>query len=72
MQANFNAGENQPKTLGGFFGVSKERLKKISQNDLSLLMQSDWLELIYLHLHSLNHFSTLSKKAIELESVVEG
>ena len=62
MEASFTFGENNKASLGGFMGVTRERLKKLSQNDLFTLMQSDWLELIYSHLYSLNNFSKLSEK----------
>ena len=63
MEAQFTTTNNQQESFGGFLGVSREKLKNISSEQLFSLMQSDWLELIYLHIQSLNHFSVLVEKS---------
>jgi hypothetical protein len=45
-----------------FFVVNREKLKKVSAEKLAELAQTDELEMIYLHLNSLNNL----RKAISL------
>jgi hypothetical protein len=46
-------------SLGGFMGVSREKLKALSGESLAQLAKTDELELVYLHLHSLRNFDRL-------------
>jgi hypothetical protein len=62
MQAQISLGNGEHLSLTGFMGISREQLKKLSGEQLANLMQTDELDLIYLHLHSMAHFSILSEK----------
>lgn len=62
MQANWSLDGAEQPPLKGFLGVSREKLKGLSQEVIYDLMQSGALELIHVHLLSLNLFSTLAKK----------
>ncbi|WP_413171465.1 SapC family protein [Anabaena azotica] len=68
MQAQFKLGAGEQLSLTGFMGVSREQLKKLSGEQLANLMQTDELDLIYLHLHSMAHFSTLAEKVSSSEA----
>lgn len=63
MQMQFNSGEEQTASLSGFFAVSREKLKQLTGEQLAELMQLGWLELIYLHLQSINNFSNLVERS---------
>lgn len=63
-QAQFSLNEEKKASLTGFMGVSRERLQKLSQEQIFDLMQTGSLELIYLHLQSINHFNDLREKAV--------
>jgi hypothetical protein len=51
-----------PLSLGGFMGISRERLKALPGEKLAELARSDELELIYVHLHSLRNFDRLRER----------
>lgn len=71
MEAQFTTAENEQAALGGFMGVSREKLKNLSSEQVFSLMQADWLDLIYFHVQSLNHFSELAEKSAEVSSAAE-
>ncbi|AFY47168.1 SapC [Nostoc sp. PCC 7524] len=68
MQAQFTTNEGKKSSLSGFWGISRDKLNKLSQEQVFGLMQTGWLELIYLHLHSLNLFSQLAKKGTKVSN----
>jgi hypothetical protein len=49
-------------SLGGFMGISRERLKSLPGKVLTQLAQTDELELIYTHLQSLRNFERLRER----------
>jgi hypothetical protein len=59
MQLRINAEEGQPLFLSGFLAVSRDQLQRLSGEQLIDLMQLGLLELIYVHLQSMNNFSNL-------------
>jgi hypothetical protein len=62
MGAQFKTPDGREGTLSGFFVVNRERLKKLPADKLAELAQTDELEMIYLHLHSLNNLrKTISR-----------
>ncbi|AFY40217.1 SapC family protein [[Leptolyngbya] sp. PCC 7376] len=65
MQANLRVDGVEQPPLQGFLGISREKLRNLSQETIYELMQLGWLELMHLHLHSLNHFSALTKMQSE-------
>jgi hypothetical protein len=63
LKAEFTMPEGSRRSLSGFFGVDREKLKALEPDQLTELMRSDGLELIYLHLQSMNNFKTMLENA---------
>lgn len=63
VHAQFTSPGGERRALSGFMAVSRERVKKLPAETLSKLASTDELELIYLHLQSLNHFERLLSQA---------
>jgi SapC len=59
MSAQVTLQAGPPLSLGGFMGISREKLKALPGGTLSDLAKTDELELIYMHLHSLRNFDRL-------------
>jgi hypothetical protein len=57
MQATVTTSEGEKSTLGGFLGVSREKLRQLGGEQLEKLVKTDELELLYLHLASLRNFT---------------
>ncbi len=62
MQANIALKSGEKQTMGGFLGVSRERVKELKPAKLAELVKSDQLELIYAHLGSLANLSVLMNR----------
>jgi hypothetical protein len=62
MQANVELKSGDKFALGGFLCVNRKKLKSLKPGDISNLVKSDQMELIYDHLLSLNNLSKLFKK----------
>jgi len=56
MNATINLKGEERKTITGFQGIDRNKLKALSIETLKELMDKDWLELIYLHLQSVRTF----------------
>lgn len=63
VHAQFTTPDGQRRSLSGFMAVNREKLKKLPADKLAELASTDELELIYLHLQSLNHFEGLISQA---------
>jgi hypothetical protein len=63
MQAQFNLGDGESRSLTGFTAVSRDKLKALTAKQLHELAQTDELELIYNHLQSLNNVSLMLERA---------
>jgi hypothetical protein len=63
VHAQFTTRDGQRRSLSGFMAVNREKLKKVPAEKLAELASTDELELIYLHLQSLNHFEGLISQA---------
>jgi hypothetical protein len=63
VHAQFTTPDGQRRSLSGFMAVNREKLKKVPAEKLAELASTDELELIYLHLQSLNHFEGLISQA---------
>lgn len=61
------AGANK-MSLGGFFAVNRQKLKALPQEELMAMLSRDELELIYLHLFSLNKFNHLVELMVKQDS----
>lgn len=62
MGAQFNQ-DGEKRSLTGFMAVNREKLKALSGEQLSELAKSDGLELLYLHLQSLNNFTSMVERS---------
>ena len=74
-QVTMPTGENVK--LGGFLGVSRDRLRALGEEALATLAKTDELELIYLHLYSMRNFNEvkdrfLSALEVDAKSPVSG
>ncbi len=58
-QANISLNSGGTYSLSGFFCVTRERLEKLSGEQLKELMTLGYLDLIYLHMHSLANLDKL-------------
>jgi len=59
MQAQFTLPDGQRKNLTGFMAVNRTKLKALDDAELALMAKTDALELIYLHLYSMQNFSDI-------------
>jgi hypothetical protein len=62
MQATFKSPSGEKRNLAGFMAVSRTKLKELDDATLARMAKSDELELIYLHLHSMNNFGPLLER----------
>lgn len=62
MQAQVTVPAGDRLSLTGFMAVTRERLKKLSGEQLAELAQSNELELIYTHLHSLRNVTAMVER----------
>ena len=62
MQANVELKTGNKFAIGGFFCVSRAKLKSLSSDKLSELVNSEQIELIFAHLLSLNNLNKLIEK----------
>jgi len=60
-QARRSASAGSAVTVGGFSVVDRERLKSIADAELRAMFDNDELELIFLHLHSLDNVQKLAR-----------
>jgi hypothetical protein len=59
MQAQISLPSGSQQSLTGFQVVNRDRLKALDGEKLAGLAKTDALELIYLHLQSMNNFSVM-------------
>jgi SapC len=64
MQAQFTLGTGEKMSLGGFMTVDRKRLKALGGDTLAELANTDELELIYLHIQSMQHFADVKDKLV--------
>lgn len=65
MGAQFKMPDGSEGSLSGFFVVSRDKLKKLPAEKLAGLAQTDELEMIYLHLHSLANLRKTVSRATD-------
>ena len=63
MQAQFSLTSGEQMSLTGFMAVNRDRLKALSDDELTALVRTDELELLYTHLQSMRNFRPLVEKA---------
>lgn len=71
MGAKFSPASGEPLTLTGFYAVNRKKLKELPAEELQQLVKNDGMELIFLHLHSLQNFNTMLNKVGAPASAVE-
>lgn len=59
MQANFTLPDGTKRNLTGFTAVNRTKLKELDDAELARMVRGDELELIHLHLYSMNNFSRM-------------
>jgi len=64
MQAQVTMPTGENVKLGGFLGVSRDRLRALGGEALATLAKTDELELIYLHLYSMRNFNDVKDRFI--------
>ena len=62
MTAQFTLHDGTKANLTGFMAVNREKLKTLEGEQLRLLAETDELELIYIHIQSLQNFSRVIEK----------
>lgn len=67
MQAQFKRPTGEQRSLTGFSAISRERLKKLSGDQLVDLMQTGQLDLLYWHLQSMQNFSLMSERVSQAQ-----
>ena len=68
MQAQVTVPAGERLRLTGFMAVTRDRLKKLSGDQLAELAQSNELELIYAHLHSLRNVTAMAGRLPGVQS----
>jgi len=69
LTAQLKPEQGETVSLTGFYGVNREKMKNLSPEVLKELADGDGLELLYIHLLSMNNFNLLLEK-IKNEQVV--
>lgn len=64
MQAQVTTPAGERMSLSGFQVVRRDRLRALGPAQIASLVQTDALELLYLHLHSLRHFTDVKDRLI--------
>ena len=64
MQANIELKDGPRMNLGGFLVVNRQRLAELSADQVLELVRDGGMELIYLHLSSLNNFAQLIDRLV--------
>ncbi len=62
MQAQVTVGSGERLALTGFMAVNRDRLKALDAEQVADLLQTDELELIFIHLNSMRNFDPLAQR----------
>jgi len=62
MQAQFTLPGGERRNLTGFMAVNRTKLKELDDEVLARMAKSDELELIYLHLQSMQNFGSMLRR----------
>lgn len=71
MKADFTLPGGEKKSIGGFFAVSREKLKNLPAEKLAELAKNDELELTYIHLLSMNNFRHILERTAKANAPAE-
>ncbi len=63
MQAQYTMPDGSPGRLSGFSAINRDKLKALTGEPLERMLRNDELELLYIHLQSLNNLQPLLAKA---------
>lgn len=66
MGAQFNTPDGKKGSLSGFFVISREKLKKLTDAQMVELVKNDALELVYLHLNSMQNLKDTIRRLPEI------
>ena len=72
VEAKFKLVTGEPVGLRQFMAVSRDRLKDLTESKLKKLCQSDGLELIYAHIHSMSNFRKLCEQSSIKSEYLQG
>lgn len=61
MQANISLNSGATYSLSGFLAVTRDKLKALPGDQIKELLEKDYLDLIYWHMHSLNNIDRLMR-----------
>lgn len=64
MQAQVSLADGARLSLTGFMAVSRAKLKEIPDEAMAELVKNDGMELVYAHMHSLQHFNELRDRTL--------
>lgn len=62
MQAAFTLPDGERRNLTGFMAINRVKLKELDDQILASMVRSDQLELIYLHLQSMQNFGAMLRR----------
>ncbi|MBD2449020.1 SapC family protein [Nostoc sp. FACHB-152] len=62
MRVKFTLDTGEQSSLAGFMAVNRDRLNQLSGEQLVDLLQTNELELLYLHLQSMRNFNTMVER----------
>lgn len=68
MQAQVTVDDGRRMSLGGFMAINREKLKALPADKLAEMNQTDELELMFLHLHSMRNFQRLRDRLETVEA----
>jgi len=71
MSAKIDLPAVQAKSITGFMGIDRNKLRDLPADVLAELVQNDWLELIYVHLHSIRHFGNTLERVMSKQGAPE-
>jgi hypothetical protein len=72
MQVEVGTDGGKPATLGGFFGVDREKLRALPPEALAGLARDDALEMVYVHLQSLRNIARLRPRLEARQAAEKG
>lgn len=68
MTAEMSLAEGARLSMTGFMAINRAKLKEIPDADMAELVKNDGMELIYAHMHSLQHFNDLRDRTLAMDA----